>query len=274
MSKCPICNTESIVVAKLREGELLKCPQCFWLFTKNIPLKLFEKANLSEEKRNEYLAITQKASTYSGLMHGDKVLDINSGDGTLLGWYLKDTLTVGVEPNPALMKEALNHKRVDVPIVQEFSGNIEVMKQTKSLFRIITIIDVFQDYAVLPLLLECKKLLMDEGVIVVQSPYLPQAMTGKDFPASQNYILAYTLRSLFQKAGLELQGIEFPKQGIRGYGTNIGFKRFGINDFDAKLKMYTQMSAAIISELHSRFDLDEIYKQLEPKLEPLSRNVS
>jgi hypothetical protein len=277
---CPICASESVVVAKLSEGELLKCEKCYWLFTQNVPIKLFEKLNLNEEKRNEYLSIVQKASAYVELKPQDKVLDINSGDGTLLGWYLKNTVTVGVEPDAKLMKEALNQKRVDVPVMAEFSSK-QKWDDTfigKGRFKIITIVDCFQDLAVLPSLIQCKELLESEGVIVVQAPYFPQMLTEpKDFVLSQNYILAYTLRSLFQKVGLELQGVQFTKKSIRGYGTNFGFKRFGVSDFEAKLKMYTQMSAAIITELHARFDLDESYTQLEQKLHPVSmetRNAS
>lgn len=280
-TKCPICAAESVVVAKLTVGELLKCSNCYWLFTQGVPLKLFEKVNLSEEKKNEYLSIVRKSSEYVQLGPTDKVLDINSGDGTLLGWYLKNIVTVGVEPDVKLMRIALNEKRVDVPMMVDFLS--EFPKAISPVhdggkFKVITVVDVFQDYAVLPLLVKCKTMLVDEGVIVVQTPYFPQLFTGlsQDFVLSQNYILAYTLKNLCQEAGLELRGVGFPKKGIRGYITYPGFRRFAIVDFDAKLKMYTQLSAAIITELHARFDLDRTYQQLEQKLYQMplgARNV-
>lgn len=267
-TKCPICAAESVVVAKLTVGEMLKCPKCGWLFTQNVPVNLFYKGKLTEEKKNEYLAIVQKASDFVQLGPTDKVLDINSGDGTLLGWYLKNIVTVGVEPNAALMKEALNAKRVDVPIVALF--NAEEVKHVAHVgkFKIITIIDVFQDHDVRSLLLHCRELLAPDGVIIVQAPYLPELLIEKaeNFILSQNYILACTLQHVCMEVGLMPQGGEFPKKNIRCYITHLGFNF--TEDYDMKLKLHMQMSNAFVHELYARYDLDDIYKQLEHKLHP------
>ena len=270
-NNCPVCTKVSVQVAKLADGVLLKCPQCHWLFSTCTP-KAFVKKDLDEDKRNEYLAITQKATLLSGLSGGDKVLDICSGDGILLGWYLKSTVTVGVESDAKLMKEALNNKRVDVPIIQEFNSKIDEVKLVGK-FKIITIIDVLQNMDFPVVIADCVKLLHPEGVLVVQTPYFPQEMEAKKITPSRNYLLAYTLHSVFQRIGLELQGTEFPKTGIRAYATFRTFKKFGIHDFDLKLRLYTQMSHALISELHARFDLEETYKKIDDSERSEYRNA-
>lgn len=268
-NNCPICTKESVSVANLDNGILLKCPQCHWLFSNCTP-KLFVKKDLDEEKINEYLAITQKASLLSGLTGGDKVLDVCSGDGMLLGWYLKSTVTVGVEPNASLMKEALNNKRIDMPIIDTFNDNIG---QGLGPFKIITIIDVIQNMDFMDVLKRCIPILHPEGVLVFQTPYFPQELSGGKINPARNYLLAYTLHGVFQRLSLELQGIEFPKMGIRAYATFRTNKRFGEHDFDLKLKLYTHLSHAIMTELHARFDLEETYQRIHGTEERESRNI-
>jgi hypothetical protein len=269
---CPICAAESVPVVQLTTGTLLKCTLCHWLFTQDVPLKPIVKANLDKEKRDEYLAIVHKASEYSGLSEGERVLDINSGDGMLLGWYLKHTVTVGVEPNVELMKQALKEQRVDVPLMEKFPPAVDIIVRGEVVrFKIITAIDCLQDYAnPLETLIKCQTMLADEGVLVIQVPYFPQLYKGDaaDFPLDQHYFLTYTLRSAVQRAQLELQGVEIIKSNIRIYATRLGNKKFAVSDFNDKLRLYTTMSTAIINELHARYDLPSKYIELENKLRP------
>jgi len=262
-NNCPICDTESVLAAKLQAGTILQCPACYWAFSQDMKITPFEKHDLDEDKRNEYLAIVQKASLYSDLSReGDKVLDINSGDGTLLGWYLKGPVTVGVEPNAALMKTALNQHRVDVPVIKEFSA--EAVSHIGK-FKIITVVDVFQNFNP-KALKDLGDLLSDTGVIVLQVPYLLNLVKdSKDLPC-KNYFLVFTLRHLFTTSGLTLQGVEVIKQNVRAYGTKPNFKMFASNDYESKLKLYTTMSVAIMEELHSRFDTIAPYQTLEEKI--------
>ncbi len=272
MNNCPVCAAESAAVAQLREGSLFKCSVCHWLFSQDVPIKPIDKSNPSEEKRNEYLAIVHKATMYAPMENGDKVLDVYSGDGTLLGWYTKYLVTVGVEPNVALMKEALNKKRVDVAVMKDFTFDAVQNSGQRLSFKIITVIDVLQDLNMLPALQECAKLLAQDGVLVLQIPYFPQLLKEEDFPQCQNYFLTYTLKTCLQRANLEMQGSEFPKRGIRVYATHPGNKRFAISDYTEKLRLYTTMNTAFMQELHARYDLDSTYKILEEKLhsKPLS----
>src|ERR1700722_7588961 len=269
-TRCPICMTVTASVAALTEAKLFRCPKCNWLFSDAKPSPV-DKSNLDNDKRDEYLAIVQKATMFSGMTDGCRVLDVGSSDGTLLGWYLNKTITVGVESNVEQMKVALNSKRVDVPIMAGF-GYESFKNQPK--FRIITVIDVFQDYDIVSMLNVCKKILAEMGVIVVQCPYLPQLMT-EEITVCRNYPLVFTLRTLVPLLGLEVQGVEFPKKGMRAYITHPNNKEFGKYDFEAKLKIYTTMSAAIMTELRSRFDLDETYKGLGQKSQQAreSRNM-
>jgi 2-polyprenyl-3-methyl-5-hydroxy-6-metoxy-1,4-benzoquinol methylase len=268
-TRCPICSGDCQPVAQLPTGTLEKCNLCHWLFSIGIPLKPIEKANLSKEKSDEYLAIVQKATAYSGLGPSDKVLDINSGDGLLLGWYLKNTVTVGMEPNVKLMKEALQAQRVDVPFMEKSLAELKVRGEVTK-FKIITIVDVLQAYEhPLEFLIECQEMLADDGVIIIQVPYFAQMYKeAEDFSLDQHYFLTYTIKNVLQRAKLELQGVELLKKGIRAYATKPSNKKFATSDFNDKLRLYTAMTAAIINELHTRFDLLGTYKTLEEKLRP------
>jgi 2-polyprenyl-3-methyl-5-hydroxy-6-metoxy-1,4-benzoquinol methylase len=271
MEKCPICTGDCLPVAQLPTGTLEKCNLCHWLFSIGVPLKPIEKANLSKDKSDEYLSIVQKATAFSGLGPSERVLDINSGDGLLLGWYLKNTVTVGVEPNVTLMKEALQAQRVDVPIMENFSPAAIRIRGEFPAFKIITAIDILQDYVhPLDFLINCHTLLADDGVLVIQVPNFQQLYKGdaEDFSLDQHYFLTYTIKNALQNAKLELQGIEVLKKGIRAYATKLNNKRFAISDFNDKLRLYTSMNQSIINELHNRFDLTETYKALENKLHP------
>jgi hypothetical protein len=226
---------------------------------------------MSTEKCDEYLAIVQKATTYSALGSGERVLDINSGDGLLLGWYLKSIITAGVETNISLVKEALKQHRVDIPIMEEFSL-AGVQNKTKekgfSTFKIITLIDVLQNMNPIQTLTDCRSLLESEGVLVFQVPYFAQLFKGEpqEFSMDQHYFLTYTIKSLLQRVNLELQGLEVIKTNIRVYATQLGNKKFAVADYTEKLRLYTTMNAAMIHDLHSRFDLEKTYKELEDKL--------
>src|ERR1035438_2771891 len=83
--------------------QLVKCNNCNLIQLKHrvSPDRLYKKfwyrSNINEQMRDELLAITQKAELLVDIKDGDKVLDIGCNDGTLLGWYNKRVITVGVD---------------------------------------------------------------------------------------------------------------------------------------------------------------------------------
>lgn len=279
---CPIDNVEMSLAATLEKIKLFKCPSCHWL--SGFPNKELKGKDPSpdKDKREQYLAIVQKATQCVDLMEGDKVLDINCGDGTLLGWYKKSLVTFGIDPSAENIKTALNEKRADMAVIKEFSAaNVNsivdplgVNAGMKLRFKIITAIDCLQyQMEIVPFLTSCRDLLHEEGVLLIQAPYLVEAFKTDDFPLQRNYFLTFTLFNALQGVRLRLQGVEFSKDGLlRAYITRPSYQRFAVADYQQKLWLYTNASLKMINEVRSKFDSLEPYKRLGRQISEDTRN--
>jgi len=194
--------------------------------------------------KEEKLAIVHKACECVEPVNGDRVLDIHCGDGTLLGWYTKRLITVGVEEDAELMKTALNAKKVDVGVPGKFSASAVkdmcAKFNAEPKFRVITAIDTLSE-PVLPFLSDCKELLCGEGVLVIQSPHRLTSSVG---------FMVTELNKCVEEINLQVQGIELPKKGVfRAYISHPSFKKFCVSDSEMKLRMYFVYSTTMIREL-------------------------
>lgn len=198
--------------------------------------------------RDDLLDIVGRTSEYVDLQPNDKVLDINCGDGTLLGWYRPNIVTVGIDENTELLKQALNTKKADFGIPEKFSiGIVKSMCgifNVEPKFKIITAVNVPE---VNQLLADCKLLLHDKGAIVIQSPY---SLENKSAVKLQEDVLA--LKDLI------IHGISFHKTMFRAYITFSEYKRFAFNDYDAKMRLYFNFNTTLLKEMR------QAYKSPEP----------
>ena len=106
-------------------------------------------------------------SRRSKLKDGDQVLDIASNDGTLLNFYNKKIIKVGIDP---LVKKYMKYyKKIDFKISKFFSADEILKRKIKNKFKIITAISVFYD-AKDPnkFLQDISKLLQNDGILLIE----------------------------------------------------------------------------------------------------------
>src|SRR5580692_2507458 len=255
---------ESLLKAPLT---LMRCDKCSFIQLKHRvnPDRLYKKfwyrSGINEQMTQELLAIVKNADRTVELKDGDKVLDIGCNDGTLLGWYPKGVTTFGCDPCVSLVEEGLKNGKIDVGIPDYFSeeailsvGKAVGIKSIK--FKIITAIACFYDVIdPVQFLKDCRAVLHDEGVLVIQMNYLVSMLndTASDNICHEHvgYYSVSTLKSVVEKAGLDLQGIEMSScngGSIRAYISHKGFDKFAEKEHENKLWLYTKSTACLLEE--------------------------
>jgi SAM-dependent methyltransferase len=292
ITKCIICSNsleevlslgEQYVVDFVKEKDesllkapltLMRCVKCSMIQLKHRvdPDRLYKKfwyrSGINKMMMDELKKIVDNATSTVELKEGDKVLDIGCNDGTLLGWYPNGLKTYGVDPCSDLVREGLENGKIDVPIADYFSANV-VRRHMKAheRFKVITAIAMFYDIETpVQFLKDCKELLHDEGVLVIQMNYLVKMLEDTAFDNICHEHLGYysvlTLKETVAKAGLELQGIEeSPCNGgsIRAYITKKGFDKFSIRHNNNKLWLYTKMGKMLIDEMRAGLNTNGPY---------------
>ena len=113
------------------------------------------------------------------LKSNDAVLDIASNDGTLLNFYGKDFIKVGIDP--LVNKYFKYYKKINYKVSDFFSAK-EIIKKTKNKFKIITALAVFYD-AKDPnqFLKDVDRLLQKNGVFLLEQADLLSMLKFKMF---------------------------------------------------------------------------------------------
>jgi SAM-dependent methyltransferase len=267
---------ESLLKAPLT---LMRCKKCSFIQLKHKvnPDRLYKKfwyrSSINKMMQDELLKIVENAASTVELVQGDRVLDIGCNDGTLLGWYPKGILTYGVDPCEDLVHEGLNNGKIDVGISDYFS--VQNMKGLGKDFKIISAIAMFYDVEdPVQFLKDCKSLLHDEGVLVIQMNYLVKMLNDTAFDNVSHEHLGYysvlTLKHAVEKAGLTLQGVEeTPCNGgsIRCYITKEGNTQFSIRHNSNKLWLGTKMDRMLIEEMRMGLNTDGPYKAFEQSIQ-------
>ncbi len=111
--------------------------------------------------------IQKSASKKVNLKKNDFVLDIASNDGTLLNFYDKGVVTVGIDP--LVNKYIKNYKNVNHKISDFFSYRKSKKAIKNNKFKVITALSVFYDAENPNQFLEdVSKLLSDDGVFILE----------------------------------------------------------------------------------------------------------
>lgn len=271
---CPLCRNGIMnSVANIQNKFLYQCDDCAMLFMDYVAGNPLKKGTATKEKDQEYLGIVHKAVSGIEMKTADKVLDVYSRDGELLGWYATRYLTVGVEPDASLNAIALKTKRANISLPSQFDSKIvdELKKFEITKFKVITVIDVLQDeYDPRAFISLCKDLLDTEGVLVIQVPYIPQIINEmkedgvQKFVYCQNYFLIFTLKHLLNDLGLTAQGAEIINNSIRVYATYPSYTKFYRDDQGERLRLYLGITSGIVTvEVSGRYDQASTYKKLE-----------
>ena len=117
--------------------------------TKHVHLVANEATRLAKLKRNEY------------------VLDIASNDGTLLNFYDKKFITVGIDP--IIKKYTKYYKKINFKVPNFFSYNILKKKKLNFKYKIISALSMFYDLKnPNSFVSDIKKILHKDGIFVLE----------------------------------------------------------------------------------------------------------
>ena len=138
------------------------------------------RTGINKTMTNHMNNIKKMLSRKSKLISGDHVLDIASNDATLLNFYNKNIVKVGIDP--LVNKYIKYYKKIDYKISDFFSSSKILKKKIKNKFKIITALSVFYD-AKDPnqFLKDVNKLLSEDGIFLLEHADLLSIMKLKMF---------------------------------------------------------------------------------------------
>ena len=137
------------------------------------------RTGINKTMTNHMNNIKKMLSLKSKLISGDHVLDIASNDATLLNFYNKNIVKVGIDP--LVNKYIKYYKKIDYKI-SDFFPSSKILKKIKNKFKIITALSVFYD-AKDPnqFLKDVNKLLSEDGIFLLEHSDLLSIMKLKMF---------------------------------------------------------------------------------------------
>ena len=229
----PLCDElkaspeESLLVTKYHQNIIL-CQICFTAHQKyQVPKKeLFKpnyhyRASLTQDVLNGMEELAISCSKYKNLNEESVVLDVGCNDGSLLSIFKKiyNVKTIGVDPTDSI-DDALD---LDLKIKDYFSSDtIEKINEKFNKVDVITFTNVFAHIEDLKsLLVNLKKIISDETLIVIENHYLGSIIEQNQFDTFYHeHPRTYSIKSfdfISNQLDVGILEILFPKR----YGGNI-----------------------------------------------------
>jgi len=182
------------------------------------------------------------------LDRGDVVLDIGANDGTLLGFVPREYVRVGCEPADNLQEEL--RARCD-RVIHEFWSREAYEKLGVRPAKIVTAIGMFYDMEdPNRFIRDAVAVMADDGIFVAQlmclSPMIRQRDVGNICHEHLEYYSYPTLRTLFEKNGLEVFRVE--ENGINGGSYRLFCRRY---------------RSGSVGHAEPEFDYDEFARRIE-----------
>jgi len=209
----PLSRNAEVLRAPLHA---VRCSRCQLVQLKQTVTKerlfrhMWYRSSISESMKSSLEDIVKRVNSCIHLESGDRVLDIGCNDGYTLSVYPKFVKTVGIDPCEELVHEASRLKRADIAITGFFSAD---RLYTFGPFKVITAIAMFYDVPNPQKFLEdCRNLLTDDGLLVIQMNYLKTMLEETTVDNISHEHLTYwsmtTLSDVVEAAGLQIQGAE------------------------------------------------------------------
>jgi hypothetical protein len=182
--------------------------------------------------------VVESAQKYIELKDTDYVVDIGANDGTLLRNYPRNINCVAYEPS-----DAIDMIRLDMIRIKKLFSNIDYINNGWPRAKIITAIAMFYDLNEPFFFLgECRSILDDEGVLIIQMNYLLTMVDNLSFDnISHEHLCYYSIRDmvhLCERANLYIQDAQLNDingGSIRFYIKKITDKPSGKSDRLAQL---------------------------------------
>ena len=221
-------------------------------------------------------SITKYLSKKTKLEKGDSALDIASNDGTLLNFYNKNIITLGIDP--LVNKYKKFYKNINYKI-SNFFDHKKISKIHKNKFKIITALSVFYDLEQPNNFLDgIEKLLEKNGIALIEIADLYSILKKKMFDTicheHLEYYSTHVLINMFKKNKLKL--IDIKENDINGsskqyYLTKINstFKP-NFKKINQILKKEKKCNMNKIKRFHSfKKEIDSLKKKLIDKIKKI-----
>lgn len=239
--------------------ELIRCEKCNLVQLKHsvAPDRLYRKfwyrSGINESMRQALKDVAVNA--YNSVKPQDpepKVLDIGCNDGTLLGFYPRRFVKVGIDPCKELVDLGSKEQRIDIAINGYFSKKAV---HPHGPFKLITSVAMFYDVDEPQQFLEdCRDVLDQDGVLIIQMNYLLTMLQDMAFDNVCHEHLAYysmmVFKELIERAGLECQGAEVNSVNggsLRVYITHPGKTLSGFG-MEKQVGIHADMHGLMIEE--------------------------
>lgn len=188
----------------------------------------FYKSGTSSTMRDQLRSLVEDIEAVCPLSDDDLFVDIGANDGTMLS-YVKDAITVGIEPASNLAKECERNCDIFIP---DFWGFHSYWNAVGRKAKVITAVGMFYDTDDPNQFIEdASKVLDFNGVFVAQLMCLRNMLECNDVSnLCAEHLLYFSLKSLhylFNRHGLEIFDIE--RNDVNGESYRIWSRHIGSN---------------------------------------------
>ncbi len=201
-----------------------------------------------------------------------KVLDIGCNDGTLLGYYPKETDLYGVDPSDIA-------KNIDLPVKLAntvFPSEIASKMFLGTKFNVVTSIAMFYDLEdPIDFAKHIENFLDDNGIWILEMSHMPLMLLQNSFDTICHEHIEYyslaVLEYIFSKAGLRCFRVELNDingGSIRCYACKSSSNSFDTPEYDAFIQRIR------LREFELALDTDTPYEAFRNNISELKENMS
>ena len=251
-----------VTIVMCNKCKLIQLNQNFsskFLYSNDYGYRTGINRTMSEHVKNLVKFSTKKMR----LKKNDAVLDIASNDGTLLNYYNKQIIRVGIDP--ILNKYKKCYKKIDFKVNDFFSYQALKNKKIKIKFKVITALSMFYDLKnPNKFLNDVQKILDKNGIFVLEYADLLSLLKYNLFDSICHEHLEYysstIILSLMKKNGLRVFDVQ--KNNVNG-----GSTRYYISHNKSKFRTNLKSLNKLIKE-EKKYKLDSVqtFKNFEKNL--------
>ena len=210
------------------------------------------RTGLNQTMTEHVKLIAHEAQKLSKIKKGEFVLDIASNDGTMLNFYRKDLMTVGIDPILNKFKNFYNKINYKIPNFFSFSS-LKKYKLNKK-YKIISALSVFYDVKNPNYFLkDIKKILHAEGVFILEHADLLSIVKNNLFDTICHEHLTYYSSKLIINM---MKKNDLTVFDLKKNNTNGGSIRYYISHSNSIYKIKHNKISSILSE-EKLFKLEE-----------------
>jgi hypothetical protein len=260
------------------EVTLVKCNSCHLVqLSRNFsPKFLYGKdygyrTGLNSTMTNHVKSVALEGAKISNLKSNDLVLDIASNDGTLLNFYPKNVVKVGIDP--IIKKFPHYYKNINFKISNFFSYENIKKKKINGKFKVISALSVFYDLNdPNKFIKDVRKLLDKNGIFILEYADLLSIIKNCLFDTICHEHLEYysskIIINMMKKNGLKV--FDLVRNNING-----GSIRYHISHANSNHKINEKKLNTILQE-EKKYKLESIttYKNFEKKIKRLKIKLS